>query len=127
MWEGARGEGSEGSEKNNGLLSSPPPLSFSVSTLVQHSSGWNVYFANRKRKNTLQKLPAMQAISTRLTLWNCLFEMYDGSKYAVVKGRFRAGGYVQGDTWRPQSGSNAFLFIISVLLSDETQVSLQLS
>ena len=67
MWEGARGEGSEGSEKNKGLLPSPPPLSFSVSTLVQHSSLY-VYFANRKRKNTLQKLPAMQAISTRLTL-----------------------------------------------------------
>ena len=71
------------------------------------------YFANRKR-NTSQKLPATQAISTRLTLWNCLFEIYDGSKYAVVKGGFRAGGDVQGDTWRPQSGSNSFLFIISV-------------
>ena len=110
LWEGARGEDSE---KNHCLLPSPPPPSFSVSTLVQHSRGWNFYFANRKR-NTRQKLPATQAISTRLTLWNCLFEIYDGSKYAVVKGGFRAGGDVQGDTWRPQSGSNSFLFIISV-------------
>ena len=121
MREGARGEGSE---KNHCLLPSPPPPSFSVSTLLQHSRGWNFYFANRKRKKTPQKLPAMQAIFTRLTLWNCLFEIYDGSKCAVVRGGFRAGGDVQRDTWRLQSGSYSFRFIISVLLSDETQVGL---
>ena len=49
---------------NSGLLPSPPPPSFSVSTTVQLSRGCKSYFASHKIKNTpapSKKPPATQA------------------------------------------------------------------
>lgn len=93
MWEGARGEASE---KNHCLLPSLPRPRFSFPAAVTLA-------LRTAKEKTYQKPPATQAVSTRLTLWfNQLFEVYDGSEYAVVKDLY-------GNAWRPQSGSNTSL------------------